>query len=572
MAEEGGAAAAAHAAAVAAAAAAGDDADEALSCHFCAYWLDTAVVLSCGHSMCAGCASQYFARLRRRGQPPACPSHCVPPPRIVVRDRALRERVEARRAAGGAAMPAVVEPQIDPLVPLDDAHLPYDLVAERALGGAAAAAQTVAELAGRGVAAARFAAVAGAVALPKGIALVQANVEGGMRAQLAPLLRDTAVALALIAERPDFPDAEQISLALGTIGAVTALVTSDAAAVEVHWLGGTAGLESLMRHLDAPEQAPAEAQPLCLAAMALLAAPATRQAGGLLHARQAFLELLRADEELKDACVSGMLNAVERYPRSGQVQADALAALTALLSPVPGVLTTTLRARGLGLALDALVNHPCDGVVAEHALWLPAFALALRDSRERNALVKELVAARPKLPGAESFAAIVVQVIHRLRAPARQQDRAVLAAACFTLRQLFAPPPPGSGCSASRSSCPRPGTCATCCARAWSGRCRTRCRPSGRCRRRATSSSRCGARRGTRRAWRSSSLPSPCSSQPALPTRWCARCSTWRRTCALALAPRRAAAASPGRPARRGAWAGSNPRSGATWVGDRRRA
>ena len=224
------------------------------------------------------------------------------------------------------------------------------------------------------------------------------------------------------------------------LGSVTALVTSDAAALEVHRLGGTACLTRLLRWLRQREQQQrVDTQPLSLAAMAMLAALATQPAAaGAIAQRRAFVEVLRADAGLWEGCICDAAGAMERYPRIGQVQGDALSALTALLSPVPGFQSHHLNDYGIGLALDALANHSGNGLVAEHALALLVTALSTQDDAARAGTAKRLYDARRSKRGpsldvfCEGFVSTLAKVIERLP-PAeqwRQQDTLILKNAC----------------------------------------------------------------------------------------------------------------------------------------------
>jgi hypothetical protein len=434
----GGARVAAAAPAGAAAGRRGSDADADLDCPICKDFLKDAVVLDCGHSACAQCVSRWFADLLRRGQPPECAFRCEPPTRRVVQNRALRDLVKARRVAAGAGAPApegavvvaaaaaweAAEPTMDPLVPLDDAHLPFDL--DGSLGSADAAAAIT-------LAGARIAGAEGAAGL------MQVDMVAGIRAQLTTILLDVVARLDV--QQPGADLVATVTLAVGMLGGVTALITSAAAALEVHRLSATSSLARLLRWLRQREQPQhrVDVQPLSLAATAMLAALATQPAaGGAIAQRRVFVRVLRADEELWRGCIDEALNAMERYPRIGQVQGDALAALAALLSPLPGFESYHLLDRGLGLALEALSNHPGSAVVAEHALALLLSALTTQDDAARAGTVKRLSDARRSKREAssgffwEGFVATLAKVIELLP-PAeqwRQQDTVILKNAC----------------------------------------------------------------------------------------------------------------------------------------------
>jgi hypothetical protein len=125
---------------------------------------------------------------------------------------------------------------------------------------------------------------------------------------------------------------------------------------------------------------------------------------------------------------------MERHPRIGQVQGDALSALTALLSPVRGFTSHHLLDRGLGLALDAAANRPANGAVAEHALALLLGALTTQDDAARVGIVKHLHDARRLKHGRTSvfcegvFVSTLAKVIERLPPTKqwRQQDTVIL--------------------------------------------------------------------------------------------------------------------------------------------------
>jgi hypothetical protein len=174
---------------------------------------------------------------------------------------------------------------MDPLVPLDDAHLPFDL--DWPLGSADVAAAIT--LAG--------ARIAGAEGAP---GLMQMDVVAGIRVQFTTILLNVVTRLVVLQPGADL--AATVTLAVRMLGGVTALVASDAAALEVHRPGATSSLARLLRWLrqrEQQQQQRVDVQPLSLAAIAMLAALATQPAaGGVVAQRRAFVEVLRADAGL----------------------------------------------------------------------------------------------------------------------------------------------------------------------------------------------------------------------------------------------------------------------------------
>jgi hypothetical protein len=173
--------------------------------------------------------------------------------------------------------------------------------------------------------------------------------------------------------QPRFPRANAAGLT-ATLDAVSELITSGEAAREVHGHGGTASAATLLCMVHVFEPTCVEA--LCRAVLAMLAPfVALSEPGG--GPRRACVDL-SADADV-NLCIAGVLNAMALYDRTEQIQADALIELVALLSHARGGEAALLE-RALGLALDALVRHPNNGVIAERAMLLFLSALSPQQS------------------------------------------------------------------------------------------------------------------------------------------------------------------------------------------------